>query len=112
MPDPFPSPDQQNLMFISTPATLFPSPSNVSRDRGLRSFLEGFGSVLVLFFLSWRLAPVCSIVIVFTAVAAALFRKYTRDIEQRQGKSLQRMSAVAYQALDNMKVVRWVSVSE
>ncbi|MEW5307776.1 MAG: hypothetical protein WDW36_010152 [Sanguina aurantia] len=80
--------------------------NNVSRDRGLRSFLEAAGSVLVLFFLSWRLAPVCSIVIVATAVAAALFRKFTRDIEQRQGQSLQRMSAVAYQALDNMKVVR------
>lgn len=48
--------------------------SNVSRDRGLRALLEMVGSVAVLFFLSWRLAPVCSIVILATAVAAAIYR--------------------------------------
>jgi hypothetical protein len=49
-------------------------PSNVSRDRGLRAVLEMVGSVIVLFALSWRLAPVCSIVIIATAAAAAIYR--------------------------------------
>jgi hypothetical protein len=37
--------------------------SNVSRDRGLRAVLEAIGSVLVLFYLSWRLGPVLAGVI-------------------------------------------------
>lgn len=80
--------------------------SNVSRDRGLRAVLEMVGSVVVLFALSWRLAPVCSIVIVATAVAATIYRRKTRDVEQRQGKALQRMTGVALQALENMRTVR------
>lgn len=48
--------------------------SNVSRDRGLRSMLEAVGSVLVLFALSWRLAPVCSIIIIAAAVTATAYR--------------------------------------
>jgi len=80
--------------------------NNVSRDRGLRAALEMVGSVVVLFALSWRLAPVCSIVIVATAVAATIYRRRTREIEQQQGRSLQRMTGVAMQALENMRTVR------
>jgi hypothetical protein len=32
--------------------------ANVSRDRGPRAVLEAGGSVLVLFYLSWRLGPI------------------------------------------------------
>ena len=35
--------------------------SNTSRDRGPRAFLEAAGCVVVLFWLSWRLAPICSV---------------------------------------------------
>ncbi|KAG2451200.1 hypothetical protein HYH02_003807 [Chlamydomonas schloesseri] len=80
--------------------------NNVSRDRGLRAFLEAAGSVAVLFFLSWRLAPVCSIVVVAAGLAAAVYRRHTRDIERRQGQALSRMVTVAAQALDNMRIVR------
>lgn len=83
-----------------------PSRSNMSRDRGPRALLEALGAVIVLFFLSWRLAPICSIVIVATGLAAAIYRKHTRTIEQAQGSALSRMTAVALQALDNMKVGR------
>lgn len=80
--------------------------SNISRDRGPRALLEAVGSVVVLFCLSWRLAPVCSFVIIAAAVGAAVFRKHTREIESQQGRALQRMTAVALQALDNMRIVR------
>ncbi|GFH21402.1 uncharacterized protein HaLaN_18703 [Haematococcus lacustris] len=80
--------------------------SNVTRDRGLRALLEMVGSVCVLFALSWRLAPVCSIIIVATAVAATIYRRRTREVEQRQGRSLQQMTSVALQALENMRTVR------
>eukprot|EP00798_Chlamydomonas_sp_ICE-L_P020428 gene20428-27216_t len=80
--------------------------NNVSRDRGIRAVLEATGSVIVLFCLSWRLAPVSTIMICTTAVAAALYRAYTRGIEQKQGQALQRMSSVALQALANMRTVR------
>ncbi|KXZ54890.1 hypothetical protein GPECTOR_4g962 [Gonium pectorale] len=80
--------------------------NNVSRDRGLRAFLEAAGSVLVLFALSWRLAPVCSVVVLVAGFAAAVYRRHTRDIERRQGGALGRMVAVAAQALDNMRIVR------
>lgn len=80
--------------------------SNCSRDRGLRAFLEAAGAVLVLFFLSWRLAPAVSIVILVTAVAAALYRRSTRPVEAAQSAALQRMAGVAYQAFQNMRTVR------
>jgi len=80
--------------------------SNVSRDRGFRALLEMLGAVVVLFYLSWRLAPVCSIVIVSAAVAAGIYRRKTRMIEQHQAKALQRMTGVALQALENMRTVR------
>ena len=78
----------------------------MSRDRGPRAFLEATGSVLVLFWLSWRLAPICSIVVVVTALAAAAYKKHTKTIEQEQGKALQSMTGVALQALENMRTVR------
>jgi hypothetical protein len=62
--------------------------------------------VCVLFWLSWRLAPACSIVILVTALAAAHYRKKTRPVEQAQGRALQRMGAVAHQAFENMRTVR------
>jgi ATP-binding cassette subfamily B (MDR/TAP) protein 10 len=71
--------------------------------------MEACGAVAVLFLLSWRLAPVCSIVIVATAVAAAVYRKFTRGIEANQSKALGRMIGVALQALENMRTVRWVT---
>ncbi|WIA13363.1 hypothetical protein OEZ85_006944 [Tetradesmus obliquus] len=80
--------------------------NNCSRDRGLRAFLEAAGAVVVLFCLSWRLAPAVSIVIVVTAVAAALYRRSTRPVEAAQSAALQRMAGVAYQAFQNMRTVR------
>ena len=58
---------------------------------------QAAGSVVVLFFLSWRLAPVCSIVVVAAGLAAAVYRRHTRDIERRQGSALSRMVTVAAQ---------------
>jgi len=80
--------------------------SNCSRDRGLRAFLEAAGAVIVLFCLSWRLAPAVSLVIVVTAVAAAVYRRSTRPVEAAQSAALQRMAGVAYQAFQNMRTVR------
>ena len=79
---------------------------NVSRDRGLRAILEATGSVIVLFALSWRLAPVLATVIVCSGVAAALYRKATRGIEAKLAKSLRNMSRVAGQAFANIRTVR------
>lgn len=68
--------------------------------------MEAAGAVVVLFWLSWRLAPICSIVVVVTALAAAAYKKHTKKIEQQQGEALQSMSGVALQALENMRTVR------
>lgn len=80
--------------------------NNCSRDRGLRAFLEAGGAVLVLFFLSWRLAPVCSLVIIVSAIAAALYKRATKPLEATQSAALQRMAGVAFQAFQNMRTVR------
>lgn len=61
---------------------------------------------MVLFWLSWRLAPVCSIVICATATAAIIYKHYSKSIEQQQGAALQKMSWVALNALENMRTVR------
>jgi ABC-type multidrug transport system fused ATPase/permease subunit len=80
--------------------------NNCSRDRGLRAFAEALGAVAVLFVLSWRLAPVCTAVIVAAALAAAAYRARTRAVEQALGVALRRMSGVALQAFDGIRTVR------
>ena len=79
---------------------------NVSRDRGLRAILEASGSVLVLFVLSWRLGPVLGLVIISTAVTAALYRQQTKEVEQRNSKALSHMVGVADQAFAAIRTVR------
>lgn len=86
-----------------TPA---PRRRNISRDRGLRAVLEATGSLLVLFALSWRLAPVLGTIIVCTGVAAALYRRFTRSIESQMAQALRAMSRVAAQAFRNVRTVR------
>ena len=80
--------------------------SNISRDRGLRAVLEATGSILVLFALSWRLAPVLGTIIVCTGIAAALYRRFTRAIESRMAGALRAMGRVAGQAFRNVRTVR------
>ncbi len=79
---------------------------NVSRDRGLRAILEASGSVLVLFVLSWRLGPVLGLVIVSTAVTAALYRQQTKEVEKQNSKALSHMVGVADQAFAAIRTVR------
>lgn len=80
--------------------------NNVSRDRGMRAVLEAAGAVIILFALSWRLAPVCSLVITSAALAAALFKKFTRSLEAQQAAALQAMAATSLQAVSNIRTVR------
>eukprot|EP00877_Chromochloris_zofingiensis_P003375 jgi/Chrzof1/13038/Cz07g17170.t1 len=96
----------QNLISVELDTVRIFIFNNCSRDRGLRAFLEACGAILVLFFLSWRLAPACSCVIVVSGIAAAVYRRRTRTIEQAQSRALQRMAGVALQAFENMKTVR------
>lgn len=106
-PPPFPRPHSPlHPPHTHLPAAALHLRSNVSRDRGPRAFLEAAGAVCVLFVLSWRLAPPVSLVIVVTAVAAALYRRSTRPVEAAQSAALQRMAGVAQQAFSNMRTVR------
>ena len=79
---------------------------SISRDRGLRAVLEAVGSVAVLFYLCWRLAPVLASVIIGTAVAAAIYRKVAKGIEGKLATALSTMSRVAGQAFRNIRTVR------
>ena len=79
---------------------------NVSRDRGLRAILEASGSVLVLFILSWRLGPVLGLVIISTAVTAALYRQQTKEAEKQNSKALSHMVGIADQAFAAIRTVR------
>jgi ABC-type multidrug transport system fused ATPase/permease subunit len=79
---------------------------NISRDRGLRAILEATGSIAVLFYLSWRLAPVLGTIIVSTGAAAALYRKATGGIEATLATTLRSLSRVAGQAFTNVRTVR------
>lgn len=81
---------------------------NVSRDRGLRAILEASGSVIVLFVLSWRLGPVLGLVIVATAVTAALYRQQTKQVEIQNSTALAHMVGVADQAFAAIRTVRCV----
>ena len=79
---------------------------SISRDRGLRAVLEAAGSIAVLFYLCWRLAPVLASVIIGTAVAAAVYRKVAKGIEGKLARALSTMSKVAGQAFTNIRTVR------
>lgn len=79
---------------------------SVSRDRGLRAVLEAAGSICVLFYLCWKLAPVLATVIVGTGMAAAVYRKVARGIETKLSKALGSLSRVAGQAFSNIRTVR------
>ena len=68
--------------------------------------LEAAGSIVVLFYLCWRLAPVLASVIVGTAVAAAVYRKVAKGIEGKLARALSTMSKVAGQAFTNIRTVR------
>ena len=82
---------------------------NVSRDRGLRAILEATGSVLVLCVLSWRLGPVLGLVIVATAVSAALYRQQTKHVEVQNSTALSHMMGVADQAFAAIRTVRYTN---
>jgi hypothetical protein len=60
----------------------------------------------VLFYLCWRLAPVLATVIVGTGMAAAVYRKVAKGIENKLSKSLSSLSRVAGQAFSNIRTVR------
>jgi hypothetical protein len=79
---------------------------SISRDRGLRAVLEAAGSICVLFYLCWRLAPVLATVIVGTGMAAAVYRKVAKGIENKLSKSLSSLSRVAGQAFARLQVRR------
>lgn len=68
--------------------------------------LEAVGSIVVLFYLCWRLAPVLASVIVGTAVAATVYRKVAKGIEGKLAAALSTMSRVAGQAFTNIRTVR------
>ena len=80
--------------------------NNVSRDRGLRAVCEGVGSVLVLFWLSFRLGPVLAAVIGATACTAWLYKRQTKAVEAANAQAQARMAQVAGETFSNIRTVR------
>ena len=80
--------------------------SNVSRDRGLRALAEAVGSVLVLFWLSWRLGPLLAGVIIATAAIAWLYRRQSRSLEQASAQAQARMAACVDETVSQVRTVR------
>ena len=79
---------------------------NVSRDRGLRALFESLGSVVVLFWLSWRLGPLLAGVIMATAGIAWVYRMKTRSLEQASAESQARMAACVDETVSQVRTVR------
>lgn len=80
--------------------------SNSSRDRGARAILEATGSVVVLFFLSWRLGPILATVILAAAAIAFLYKAQTKAVEGLAARAQARMSEVADETFANIRSVR------
>lgn len=80
--------------------------NNVSRDRGLRALAEATGSVLVLFWLSWRLGPVLAGVIMATAGIAWLYRRQSRKLEQNSAQAQAKMAACIDETVSQVRTVR------
>lgn len=79
---------------------------NVSRDRGLRALFEALGSVLVLFFMSWRLGPVLGAVIIATASIAWIYRRESRKFEQASATAHSRMAMAIDETVSQVRTVR------
>lgn len=80
--------------------------ANVSRDRGFRAFAEASGSVLVLFWLSWRLGPIMAGVIIATAAIAWLYRRQSKVFEQASAHAQARMAACVDETVSQVRTVR------
>jgi ATP-binding cassette subfamily B (MDR/TAP) protein 8 len=80
--------------------------SNVSRDRGARALLEAAGSVVVLFFLSWRLGPILAAVILAAACTAFLYKQQTKKYEGSAARAQKQMTEVADETFSNIRTVR------
>jgi ATP-binding cassette subfamily B (MDR/TAP) protein 10 len=80
--------------------------ANVSRDRGFRALAEALGSVLVLFWLSWRLGPIMAGVIIATAAIAWLYRRQSRVFEQASAQAQARMAACVDETVSQVRTVR------
>ncbi len=79
---------------------------NVSRDRGFRALAEASGSVLVLFWLSWRLGPIMAGVIIATAAIAWLYRRQSRVYEQANARAQARMAQTIDETVSQVRTVR------
>ena len=79
---------------------------NVSRDRGIRSFMETIGSCLVLCYLSHKLAPVLSAVVLSLSMFAALYGRWTKGEFASDALTQRKMNDVAGEAFENIRTVR------
>jgi ATP-binding cassette subfamily B protein len=72
----------------------------------IQNTLTLFGSIVILFFLDWRLALATLIVLPFVSVATALFRKYSarayRDVRERLGL----LTATLAEDIAGMRIVQ------
>eukprot|EP00210_Caulerpa_lentillifera_P005708 g5459.t1 len=80
--------------------------TNVTRDRGIRAFMEVAGIAIVFCFLSWRLAPVVLLVTLSSAISGTLYKRSTRSIEEAQFEALSDLVSIADQAISNIRTVR------
>jgi len=80
--------------------------NNVSRDRGLRAFMEASGSVIALFWLSWRMGPILAGVIVATAGIAWLYKAQSRKLEAASAQAQSRMAMAIDQTVTQIRAVR------
>lgn len=80
--------------------------NNVSRDRGLRAFSEAVGSVLVLFWLSWRLGPMLAAVVIATGAIAWLYKKQSKMLEHSNAEAQARMANSIDETVSQVRTVR------
>lgn len=80
--------------------------SNVSRDRGLRALGEVVGSVLVLFWLSWRLGPVLAGVILATGTIAWIYKRQSKALEHSSAIAHARMTNCVSETVSHIRTVR------
>lgn len=80
--------------------------SNVSRDRGLRALGEVVGSVIVLFWLSWRLGPVLAGVILATGTIAWIYKRQSKALEHSSAIAHARMTNCVSETISQIRTVR------
>ncbi|HBU47995.1 MAG TPA: ABC transporter permease [Myxococcales bacterium] len=91
---------------LASDTTVLQNTVTVNVSMALRFGLQGFGSIAILLWTSWRLAIVMLAVVPVVALGATLYGRSLRKLSRRVQDALARASEIAEESLSGIRTVR------